>query len=144
VKRNVLMEATGSPLAIVLAGANVHDTKLLAATLDGVVVERPQPTAEQPQHLSLNTAHDNPTGEAAVAAHGYVLHIRRTDEDMVDPATGEQRFPVRRWVVKTTLAQLSKCSAVLIRCVKQGANSRGCYSLLALSFGFSACSTWLF
>jgi putative transposase len=87
----------------VLAGANVHDTKLLAATLDAVVVERPQPTAEQPQHLSLNRAHDNSTGEAAVAVPGYVLHIRRTGEGVVDPATGEQRFPARRWAAKPTL-----------------------------------------
>jgi hypothetical protein len=68
VKRSLLVEAAGEPLAVVIAGANIHDTKLLAATLDAVVVERPQPTAEQPQHLCLDKAYDNPTGEAAVTA----------------------------------------------------------------------------
>ncbi len=38
---------------MVVAGVNVHDTKLLAATLDAIVVERPQPTLEAPQHLCL-------------------------------------------------------------------------------------------
>jgi homoserine kinase type II len=42
VKRSLLVEAMGGPLAIVVAGANVHDTKLLADTLDAVVVARPR------------------------------------------------------------------------------------------------------
>ena len=128
-KRSVLVEAAGGPLAIVIAGANVHDTKLLAATLDAVVVERPQPTAEQPQHLCLDKAYDNPTGEEAVAAHGYVPHIRRIGEEKLDLTTGEKRFPARRWVVERTLAWLSKCRALLIRYDKQSANFLGMLQL---------------
>ena len=45
-----------------VAGANVHDTKLLEATLEAIVVERPQPTDEAPQHLCLDKGYDNPTG----------------------------------------------------------------------------------
>jgi putative transposase len=108
VKRSVLVEADGGPLAIVIAGANVHDTKLLAATLDAIVVTRPQPTPEQPQHLCLDKAYDNPTGEEAVAAHGYVPHIRRIGEEKLDPATGEKRYPARRWVVERCFAWLSR------------------------------------
>lgn len=124
-KRSVLVEADGGPLAIVVAGANVHDTKLLAATLDAIVVARPQPTSERPQHLCLDKAYDNPTGEEAVATHGYVPHIRRIGEEKLDPATGEQRFPARRWVVERTLAWLSKCRALLIRYDKHAANFLG-------------------
>lgn len=61
-KRSILVEADGGPLSIVAAGANVHDTKLLAATLESIVVERPTPTEEQPQHLCLDKGYDNPTG----------------------------------------------------------------------------------
>jgi putative transposase len=129
VKRSVLVEADGGPLAIVVAGANVHDTKLLAATLDAIVVARPQPTSERPQHLCLDKAYDNPTGEEAVAAHGYVPHIRRIGEEKLDPATGEQRFPARRWVVERTLAWLSKCRALLIRYDKHAANFLGMLQL---------------
>jgi putative transposase len=50
----LVVEAEGGPLGAALAGANVHDTKLLAATLEAIVVERPQPTAETPQHLCLD------------------------------------------------------------------------------------------
>lgn len=53
-KRSLLVEADGGPLAVVIAGANVREDKLLAATLDAVVIERPEPTEEAPQHLCLD------------------------------------------------------------------------------------------
>ncbi len=124
-KRSLLVEAEGGPLAIVVAGANVHDTKLLAATLAAIVVARPRPTAERPQHLCLDKADDNPTGVEAVAAQGYLPHIRRIGAEKLDPATGEKRLPARRWVVERTLAWLSKCRALLIRYDKQSANFLG-------------------
>jgi putative transposase len=125
VKRSLLVEAAGGPLAVVIAGANVHDTKLLAATLDALVVERPQPTLERPQHLCLDLGYDNPTGAAAVEHHHYIAHLRRIGLEKLDLATGEKRFPARRWVVERTLAWLSKCRALLIRYDKHAANFRG-------------------
>jgi putative transposase len=109
------VEGDGGALAAVLDGANRHDTKLLDATLEAVVVERPQPTPEAPQHLSLDKGYDNPTGRAAVAKHGYVPHIRRIGEEKFDPATTEKKYPARRWVVERTIAWLSQCRAILIR-----------------------------
>ena len=49
VNRSLLVEAEGGPLAVVVSGANVHDSQLLAETLDAIVDERPQPTEEEPQ-----------------------------------------------------------------------------------------------
>ncbi len=128
-KRSLLVEAAGGPLAVVIAGANVHDTKLLAATLDTLVVERPQTTPERPQHLCLDLGYDNPTGAAAVASHQYVAHLRRIGKEKRDLATGEKRFPARRWVVERTLAWLSKCRALLIRYDKRSANFLGLLKL---------------
>ena len=113
-KRSLLVERTGGPLAVVVAGANVNDCKLLAQTIDAIVVERPKPTAENPQHLCLDKGYDNPTGHAAIAEHAYVPHIRRIGEEKRNP-TGEKTFPARRWVVERTLAWLSKCRAILVR-----------------------------
>jgi putative transposase len=129
VKRSLLVEAAGGPLAVVIAGANVHDTKLLAATLEAVVVARPHPTRERPQHLCLDLGYDNPTGAAAVASHHYIPHLRRIGKEKLDLATGEKRFPARRWVVERTLAWLSKCRALLIRYDKYAANFRGLLQL---------------
>jgi putative transposase len=69
-KRSLLVEADGGPLAVVIAGANVHDTKLLEQTLAAVVVERPN-HKEPEQHLCLDKGYDNPTGREAVESHQY-------------------------------------------------------------------------
>ena len=59
-KRSLLVEADGGPLAVVIAGANVPDFKLLEATLDAVVIERPRPSqsSSAPQHLCLDKGYD--------------------------------------------------------------------------------------
>jgi putative transposase len=129
VKRSLLVETAGGPLAIVIAGANVHDTKLLATTLDAIVLARPAPTPDRPQHLCLDKGYDNPTGYAAVTTHAYVPHIRRIGQDKLDPVSGEKRFPARRWVVERTLAWLSKCRALLVRYDKRSANFLGLLQL---------------
>src|SRR5215469_9177922 len=58
-KRSLLTDGAGIPLALVVAGANRHDVKLLSATLDGLVISRPEPTAEQPQYLCLDAGYDS-------------------------------------------------------------------------------------
>jgi putative transposase len=120
-KRSILVEADGGPLSIVVSGANVHDTKLLRKTLEAVVVERPVPTEETPQHLCLDKAYDNPTGHGTVAEYDYQPHIRRIGEEKLDDA-GEKRHPARRWVVERTWAWLSKCRAILVRYDKKARN----------------------
>ena len=127
-KRSPLVDGEGGPLSIVVAGANVHDAKLLEATLDAIVVERPQPTEEEPQHLCLDKGYDNPSGRGAAAGHGYREHIRRIGEEKLD-ASGDKRYPARRWVVERTLAWLSKCRAVLVRYDKKAANYLGVLQL---------------
>jgi putative transposase len=128
VKKSVLVEGSGGPLAVVVAGANVHDTKLLAATLDAVVIARPQPTVGAPQHVCLDKGYDNPTGHQAVAERGYVAHIRRIGEEQTG-RDGEPRHPPRRWVVERTLAWLSKCRGLLVRYEKRAANYLGLLKL---------------
>lgn len=120
-KRSVVVESDGGPLGAVVAAANVHDTKLLEQTLKAIVVERPKPTEEEPQHLCLDKGYDNPTGREAVEEQGYVPHIRRIGEEKMAP-DGEKRYPARRWVVERTLAWLSKCRAILIRYEKKASN----------------------
>ena len=121
VKRSILFEADGGPLAVVVAGANVHDTRLLAKTLDAIVVERPEPSDDSPQHLCLDKGYDNPTGRQATADHDYQLHIRRIGEEKLD-AKRRKRFPARRWAVERTLAWLSKCRSILVRYAKRAQN----------------------
>jgi len=83
-KRSLVTDGGGGPLGVVVAPANMHDTKLLDQTLEAIVVERPQPTPEAPQHLCLDKGYDNPTGDATVSKHGYVGHVRRIGEEKLD------------------------------------------------------------
>lgn len=114
-------------MGVVVAGANVHDAKLLAATIEAIVVERPDPDA-YPQHLCLDKGYDNPSGHDAAAQAGYIAHIRRIGEEKLDEA-GEKRHPARRWVIERTLAWLSKCRAILVRYDKKPANYLGLIQL---------------
>lgn len=127
-KRSLLTEASGGPLAITIVGANTHDTKALKATLEAIIVERPCPTEDAPQHLCLDKAYDNPTGHATVAEFGYVGHIRRIGEEKLD-SNHEKTYPARRWVVERTHGWLSKCRALLVRYDKKGTNYLGLLKL---------------
>src|SRR5687768_17479215 len=75
VKRSLLVEADGGPLGVIVAGANVPDAKLLAATIEAVILERPEPEPDFPQHLCLDKGYNNPTGWGACVDHGYTPHI---------------------------------------------------------------------
>ncbi len=123
-KRSLLVEADGGPLAVVVAGANVRDDKLLAATLDAVVIERPEPTEEAPQYLCLDKGYDNKGSREIVRERSYVSHIRRIGEEKLDKARVKHR-PARRWVVERTLAWLSRCRALLVRYDKKASNYLG-------------------
>lgn len=126
-KKSVLVEGDGGPLAVAIAGANVPDCKLLAETIEAVVVERPDP-AEVEQHLCLDAGYDNPSGRQAVEKHSYVGHIRPARDDRRDKRRPGRR-KARRWVVERTLAWLSKCRGLLVRYDKHPENFLGLIQL---------------
>ena len=124
----MIVEANGGPLGVVVAGANIPDTKLLQQTIEAMVVDRPQPTDKALQHLCLDKGYDNPTGHTAVAQAHYVPHIRRIGEEKLDERK-RKRHPARRWVVERTLGWMSKCRAILIRYAKKSCNYLGLIQL---------------
>jgi putative transposase len=120
----VIVEADGGPLGVVVAGANVHDTKLLERTIQAIVVDRPEATKKDPQHLCLDKGYDNPTGHSTVEKKKYTPHIRRIGEEKLDKK-GRKRRKARRWVVERTLGWLSKCRGILVRYAKKSSNYLG-------------------
>ena len=127
-KRSLLVEGAGGPLAVVLAGANVPDAQLLAATLAAAIVERPEPEPDYPQHLCLDKGYDNPSGETAALEAGYVTHIRRIGEEKLDTRK-KRKHPARRWVVERAGAWLNGCRAILVRWNKKSSNYLGIITL---------------
>src|SRR5271165_4449541 len=120
-KKSMVTDGDGGPLGVVIAGANVLERKLLEATIESIVVDRPEPTEDEPQHLSLDKGYDNPTGEEAATAAGYTPHIRRIGEEKKGCDRSQGHKP-RRWVVERTFAWLSKCRGILVRYEKKDIN----------------------
>lgn len=110
----MLVEGDGGPLGVCIAAAHVHDVRLLKDTLDAVVVERPEPTSDEPQHLCLDKGYDSSGGYRVILEQGYVPHVRRIGQEKLDEG-GQQKHPARRWVVERTFAWLSRCRGILIR-----------------------------
>jgi len=119
VKRSLLVEADGGPLAAVVAGANVPDAQLLAATIEAIVVERPPVEPAYKQHLCLDKGYDNDTGWGACIDHDYEPHIALIRDERPERP---KAHPPRRWVVERTLAWLNQCRALLVRWAKKADN----------------------
>jgi putative transposase len=111
----------------VIAGANVVEQQLLKATIEAIVVERPDPT-EVEQNLSLDKGYDNPNGREAAVEAGYTPHIRRIGEEKKSCDRSKGHKP-RRWVVERTFAWLSKCRGLLVRYEKKDTNYLGLIQL---------------
>ena len=126
-----MVEADGGPLSVIVAGANVRDDKLLEATLEAIVVERPEPLEEASQHLCLDKGYDSKALRKIVNDRDYIPHIRRIGEEKLD-TEGEKRYPAKRWVVERTLGWLSKCRAILVRYEKKAANYLGLIKLACI------------
>src|SRR5947208_2460066 len=77
VKRSLPTDGGGIPLAVLAAGANRHDMRLLAATLDGVVVARPEPNEDAKQHLAMTSGYDYGGCWNEAASRGYEVHFPR-------------------------------------------------------------------
>ena len=122
-KKSLVVDGDGGPLGVVIAGANVVEQKLLAETIEAIVVERPDP-ADEEQNLCLDKGDDNPNGREAATDAGYPPHIRRIGEEA--NKTGRVHKP-RRWVVERAFAWLSKCHSG--RYEKKGGNYLGLIQL---------------
>ncbi len=97
----MLTEADGGPVAVVVKGANIHDSLLLQDALEAVIVEPPDPR-QQEQNLCLDKAFSGAPSDATARVFGYEPHCRQIGEEKKD-AQGCKRHKARRWVVERTM-----------------------------------------
>jgi len=114
----LLTEGHGIPIGLAVEGANRHDMKLTGLTLEAIVVERPEPTKEAPQHLCLDKGYDYAEVRELVAAWGYTAHIRTRGEEAREKR-GIPGYRARRWVVERTHSWLNRFRRLLIRWEKK-------------------------
>jgi putative transposase len=94
------------------------------ATLDSIVVERPIPSDQHPQHLCRDKGFDFPETRAAAEERGYIVHTPYRGID-TPPPPPEQRFPARRWVIERTNSWHNRFRKLRIRYEKKSANYLG-------------------
>ena len=56
----VVVDGKGVPLGITVDAANRHDMKMTKATLQSIVVHRPEPTIRLKQHMCMDKGYDFP------------------------------------------------------------------------------------
>ena len=114
VKRSLLTEAAGIPVAVAVDGANRHDVKLVRETLEQIEVKRPRPTKKSPQGLCMDKAYDSDEVRELVKEFGFTAHIRARGEEAqaIKRKAGEK---ARRWVVERTHSWMNRFRRILIR-----------------------------
>jgi putative transposase len=106
------------PIGLAVDGANRHDMKLVRATIEGIVVDRPAPTAEQPQGMCLDKGYDYDDVRAILQEFGFTAHIRSRGEEAKELAQ-EAGKRARRWVVERSHSWLNRFRRILVRWEKK-------------------------
>lgn len=133
-KRSLLVDGRGTPLSVVVAGANRNDHTLMAETLEAIPVDRPEPGPDAPRHLCLDKGYDYAEPRDLAEAFGFTLHLRTRGEEV--QAKREAGKKARRWVVERAHSWLNRFRRILIRWDKKPEN------YLALLHFACAIITW--
>ena len=75
-KRSMVVDGKGVPLGITVDAANRHDMKMTKATLQSIVVHRPEPTTRAKQHMCMDKGYDFPEVHELLEDYGYTIHIK--------------------------------------------------------------------
>lgn len=103
------------PLAIAVDGANVHDTRLVAPTLDALVIARKTPSEQAPQHLCLDAGYVGEKTQEVVEQRQYIAHVRPRDEERAQARSADPSKKPRRWVVERLHSWLNRSRRLLVR-----------------------------
>jgi putative transposase len=121
VKRSLLVEADGVPVGLAVEGANRNDMKMVEATLGSIPVERPAPTAGEPQGMCMDKGYDYDEVREAVEEFGFTAHIKARGEEAKE-IKRRAGHKARRWVVERTHSWMNRFRGILIRWNKKPQN----------------------
>ena len=116
-----MVEANGIPIGVAVEGANRNDFKMARQTIASIVVERPEPTDEEPQGMCLDKGYDYDEVRELLEEFAFTAHIRARGEE-AKALKREAGYKARRWVVERTHSWLNRYRAVLIRWCKKPEN----------------------
>src|SRR5262249_16742903 len=113
-KRNMVVARHGLPLAVIISGANVHDSKLLEETVDAIPPlrlphrRRGRPR-KRPVKLHADKGYDFPRCRQALRARGSIPRIARRGIE------SSERLGRYRWVVGRSRLWLNRFRRLKVR-----------------------------
>ena len=113
-KCSILVDGKGVPLAVSVDGSNRHDMKMTKATLQSIVIYRPEPTIRLKQHMCMDKGYDFPeVYELLEEEYGYTIHIRLGGEEISNnkEEEGIPKYRARRWMVENTHSWMNRLDA---------------------------------
>lgn len=106
-----MVDRRGVPLAVVLTGANRHDSKVLAAAVDAIepVRGRRGPPRRRPDKLHADKAYDHGFCRRELRSRNIVPRIARRGVE------SSAHLGEHRWVVERTFAWINQFRRLVIR-----------------------------
>ncbi len=120
-KRSLLTEGYGLPIGLTIEGANRHEMKLVRPTIGSIIVERPEPSEEQPQGMCLDKGYDFEEVRALLHEFGFTAHTRPRGEEAKD-IKREAGFKARCWDIERALSWMNRFRRLLVRWDKKPEN----------------------
>jgi transposase len=87
--------------------------KLVEAVLNGVVIQRPEPSRKAAQHLCADKGYIGRAARRAMCDRGYIPHVPDFGEPTDSPRTTMIR--AHRWVVEALHSWLNRFRKLLVR-----------------------------
>jgi putative transposase len=100
-KRSMVVDGKGVPIGITVDAASRHDMKMTRATLQSIVVRRPEPTIRAKQHMCMDKGYDYPEVYELLEDYGYTIRIRSRKHRV--NCKRIPRYRARHWIVERTL-----------------------------------------
>lgn len=88
--------------------------RLVRATIERIVVERPEPTDAQPQRMCLDKGYDYDDVRDTLQEFGFTAHMRARGDE-VKELKREAGKKARRWVVERSHSWLNRFRRILVR-----------------------------
>lgn len=112
-------------------GANRPDMKRVRETIASIPVERPEPMAEEPQHMCLDNGYNYAEPQAIVEEFGFTAHLAKSKEEAqkVKRRAGSK---ARRYVVERSHSWMNRLRGILVRWNKKPENY---IAMLHFAFG---------
>jgi len=109
------VDERGTPLSLVVTGANRHDVSQLEAVLDNLVVSPPEGTE---QNLCGDKGYTGEPAKQIIESHGYIPHVKERGEE-INSKKNVPGYRPRRWVVELTHSWFNRFRKLLVRYEKR-------------------------